>query len=88
MTSSAQPNAPTRFRVKTLNQPSSYFTVDCPLTAEKLSEVLGWDPAGDALGEVLETLLAGKPWTGRTTKVPMDKGTDCVEFHLEPLGPA
>lgn len=75
----------TRFRVQTMNQRSSYVTFDANLSAEKIAEVLGWDPEGEAVAGVLGDLLAGESWSGHTSKVPMDKGTKYVEFHFEPI---
>lgn len=75
-----------RIRVQTLNQPSSRFAFEIDLTAAKLSELLGWDPGGEAVAAVLADLEAGRNRIVRTAQVPRDKGTDCVEFHLSPIG--
>jgi hypothetical protein len=76
---------PSRIKVQTLNQPSSYFAFEAELSAAKLAEILGWDPNGPALASVLADLLSGQNRIVRTTQVPGDKGTDCVEFHISPI---
>jgi hypothetical protein len=76
---------PATVRVQTINQPSSYFSLDVELSAENLGEILGWNPGGEAIDDVLASLRAGRSRTVRTSQVPKDHGTACVEYLLSPI---
>lgn len=75
----------TNLKVQTTNQPGSYFPFTIPLSAEKLGEILGWNPNGKHVQELLQRLQDGLVHHVTTAKVPRAKGTKHVAFTLTPL---
>lgn len=74
----------THIHCRTTNQPGSRFAFRGPLTAEFLSELLGYDPAGETVSRVLAALTAGKGVEIHTRQVPHERDTDVVGYEFLP----
>lgn len=74
----------THFHWTTLNQPSSPSPSRSSLTKESVAGLLGYDPAGETVARICETLASGKGVEVYTKQVPMDKDTEAVGFRFLP----
>lgn len=71
-------------KIQTLNQPGSYSTFTVELNQQKLGEVLGWNPEGKYVLDILHRLQSGKVVEVLTRQVPKVKGTDSVRYLMTP----
>lgn len=75
----------TKVRARTTNQPSSRFSWSFPLTRDAISQVLGYNPEGETVAKVLDTLQSGRGVQIYTKQVPRERGTNVVALQLLPL---
>lgn len=71
-----------KVRVRTLNQPNSVFPWEIDLSAQSLSELLGWRPDGEAILSIVDQLERGYLVEPFTKVGPREKGTDGVKYQL------